>query len=175
MIARRDSRVHRARAPGVWAHSPERAGSVLLAVLVIVVLLSLAAFQYSELMFAEYRAADSAWKAVEARAAAESGVHYAAGMLSNPDAFSGVLASNPFDNEGAFANIPVGGKGSNQAGLSFSIVAPLPFDSTSGAGPQSFRYGVIDETGKINLNALLKIDPSGQAAHDMLMKLPNMT
>src|SRR5262249_1419455 len=77
-----------------WMKSPERGGCVLLAVLVIVVLLSLAAFQYSELMFAEYRAADSSWKAVEARAAAESGIHYAAAMLSNPDAFSGKLGSN---------------------------------------------------------------------------------
>src|SRR5262245_59000602 len=117
---------------GVWTHSPERAGSVLLAVLVIVVLLSLAAFQYSELMFAEFRAADSAWKAVEARAAAESGVHYAAGMLSNPDAFSGVLGSNPFDNEGAFANIAVGVKSATEAGVTFSIVSPVPVDSASG-------------------------------------------
>ena len=160
---------------GVWAHSPERAGSVLLAVLVIVVLLSLAAFQYSELMFAEFRAADSSWKAVEARAAAESGVHYAAGMLSNPDAFSGVLGSNPYDNQGAFANIAIGAQDGANTGSSFSIVTPVPTDSATGSGPQSFRYGVIDETGKINLNALLKIDSTGQAAHDILMKLKNMT
>jgi type II secretory pathway component PulK len=158
-----------------WVTSPERAGSVLLAVLVIVVLLSLAAFQYSELMFAEYRAADSSWKAVEARAAAESGIHYAAAMLSNADAFSGTLGSNPYDNQGAFADIPIGVRNGNNNGSSFSLVTPIPVDSTTGQGPQSFRYGVIDESGRINLNALLKIDSTGQAAHDMLMKLPNMT
>jgi type II secretory pathway component PulK len=175
MIARRHFRARCADAPGVWGHAPERAGSVLLAVLVIVVLLSLAGFQYSELMFAEYRAADSSWKAIQARAAAESGVHYAAGMLSNPDAFSSTLNSNPYDNQGAFANIPVGVRDGTKTGSSFSIVTPVPVDSAAGTAPSSFRYGVIDESGKINLNALLKIDSTGQAAHDILMKLPNMT
>ena len=34
---------------------------------------------------------------------------------------------------------------------------------------------MTDEGGKINLNALLQLDSSGQVAHDMLMQLPNMT
>jgi len=34
---------------------------------------------------------------------------------------------------------------------------------------------VVDEAGKINLNALLQFDSSGKVAHDMLMQLPNMT
>ena len=33
----------------------------------------------------------------------------------------------------------------------------------------------MDESGKINLNALMKLDPTGQVAFDVLMKLPNMT
>src|SRR5262245_59247373 len=43
------------------------------------------------------------------------------------------------------------------------------------ASGQGFRFGVIDESGKINLNALLQIDSSGRVAHDMLMAPANMT
>jgi DNA uptake protein ComE-like DNA-binding protein len=38
-----------------------------------------------------------------------------------------------------------------------------------------YRFGVLDESGKINLNALLKLDSSGQIAYNILMMLPNMT
>jgi type II secretory pathway component PulK len=43
------------------------------------------------------------------------------------------------------------------------------------SGTRPFHFGVIDECGKINLNAMMKLDPSGQILHDVLMKLPNMT
>src|SRR5262249_39215025 len=36
-------------------------------------------------------------------------------------------------------------------------------------------FGVIDEGGKINLNALMQLDSSGTIAHNMLLNLPNMT
>ncbi|MBI3821048.1 MAG: general secretion pathway protein GspK [Planctomycetes bacterium] len=55
----------------------------------------------------------------------------------------------------------------------FTIIAPPdPDDSNAGAGPY---YGVSDEGGKINLNAMMKVDPTGQALMEMLVKLPNMT
>ena len=55
-----------------------------------------------------------------------------------------------------------------------SIIAPLgPDDSPSESLP--YRFGVTDECGKINLNTLLKLDSSGQKAHDILLMLPNMT
>jgi DNA uptake protein ComE-like DNA-binding protein len=57
----------------------------------------------------------------------------------------------------------------------FSIVAPPDPDDPTGGVQQLFRFGVIDECGKINLNTLMKLDSSGQKAHDVLMMLPNMT
>jgi DNA uptake protein ComE-like DNA-binding protein len=42
-------------------------------------------------------------------------------------------------------------------------------------GSQPYRLGVMDECGRINLNALMQLDSSGKVAHDMLMTLPNMT
>jgi type II secretory pathway component PulK len=150
-------------------HSKRRRGIVLLAVLIVVVLLTLAAYQYSELMMAEYKATASYTKATQARAAAESGVNYAAMLLSDPNNFANVLSSNPFNNPEAFRAIPVGeGKSVSQA--YFSVIAPLgPDDTQSNNLP--FRYGAIDEAGKINLNALMMADPTGTQAEQILTNL----
>src|SRR5262249_41661005 len=79
-----------------------RQGVVLPAVLMVIVILSLAAYQYSDMMMAEYRASTNALKAVQARALAESGVHYVAALLSNPDTITNVLNGNLFHNPSAF-------------------------------------------------------------------------
>src|SRR5205823_3928066 len=42
-------------------------------------------------------------------------------------------------------------------------------------GSQNFLYGVLAENNKINLNAIMQVDKTGQKLHDMLMTLPNMT
>jgi hypothetical protein len=141
-------------------------------VLVVIALLTLAAYQYSELMMAEYRAADSYNRSAQARALAASGVHYTAALLSSPDSFTTVLNGNPYDNPGVFASVAVGTSDSSRAQGRFSVVAPLSPDDT---GAQPYRFGVSDECGKINLNALLQLDSSGKVAHDMLLKLPGMT
>ncbi len=155
---------------------PPRRGSILLIVLIIVVLMTLAAYQFSELVMAEYRAAESVNKAAQARALADSGIHFAAAVLSNADSFATVLENNPYDNASVFSNVQVMTiDEAKQTMGRFSVVAPLDPDSLSSSTNEPFRYGVIDEGGKINLNALLQLDSSGQIAHDMLMLLPNMT
>jgi type II secretory pathway component PulK len=150
-------------------HSERRRGVVLLAVLIVVVLLTLAAYQYSELMMAEYKATASYTRATQARAAAASGVNYAAMLLSDPNNFANVLSSNPFNNPGAFKAIAVGdGRSGPQA--YFSVIAPLgPDDAQSNVTP--FRYGATDESGKINLNALMQLDPTGTLAEQILTNL----
>jgi type II secretory pathway component PulK len=147
---------------------------ILLAVLVVVVLLTLAAYEYSELVTAEYRAADSYTRAGQARAMAASGVQYAAAVLSNPNSISTVLNGNPYDNAQAFQGVIVQPSDQPRFQGRFSIVSPLdPDQSTNGSQP--FRYGVVDESGKININALMQLDSSGKIAHDVLINLPNMT
>jgi type II secretory pathway component PulK len=153
--------------------STARRGVVLLAVLVVVVMLTLAAYQFSEMMMAEQKAADSARRAAQARAFADSGLHYAAALLSNPDTFTNTLNSNPFENPQYFNGILVQDSDQPRARGRFSVVARLSPDETAGAQP--YHFGVIDETGKINLNALMKLDSSGKVAHDILIQLPNMT
>src|SRR5439155_8548606 len=147
---------------------------ILLAVLVVVVLLTLAAYQYSELVLAEYRAADSYTRSGQAKAYAASGVHYAAAIVGNSTNFTAVVNGNPYDNPGAFQGIVVAPNDQPRLQGRFSIVSPLgPDDSSTTTNP--FRYGLTDESGKININALMKLDSSGQIAHDILINLPNMT
>src|SRR5947209_12584403 len=152
--------------------SEARRGFVLLAVLVVLVVLTLSAYQFSEMMMAEYRAADSARRMAQARASADSGVHYAAALLGSPDAAT-ALNGNPFNNPTAFQGILVQDADHPRNRVRFSLVAPLGPDDSRGS--QLYRLGVIDEAGKFNLNALMKLDSSGKVAHDILVQLPNMT
>jgi type II secretory pathway component PulK len=159
-----------------------RKAVVLLAVLVVVVLLSLAAYQYSELMSAEYRAASSHARALQARAAADSGVWYATALLGNPDNLDSI-SGNLWDNPTTFQDSSVSDSGVNGSNadnadqrkqMLFSLISVRDADDPA-ASSQPYRYGVVDESGKINLNALLQIDPSGNNVTQMLLQLPNMT
>jgi Type II secretion system (T2SS), protein K len=148
-----------------------RSGVVLIAVLIIVVLLMLAAFQFSELMQQEYAAAHSSLTSMQARASADSGVSHFAAMVADKDTLTSTLANNPYDNESFFSQQQVRAGSDTQQTGRFSLVSPIDKDDPN-AG-QLFRYGAVDEAGKININALVSQNPD--VAQRMLMKLPNMT
>src|SRR5437868_6854776 len=107
--------------------TPRRKGVVLLAVLVVVVILTLAAYQFNDLMLAEYRSAESYRRSVQAQALAASGIHYAAATLSNPDALTNVLAGNPYDNA-AFQGVIVRADDTPRRQGRFTLIAPLDPD-----------------------------------------------
>src|SRR2546423_6640746 len=134
---------------------PERKGVVLLAVLVVLVLLSLAAYNYSDLMVAEYKASDHYHKQAQARAFADSGIHYAMAMLASPDNVASMLNNNPYDNASVFRNHAVG-SGDGQG--YFTLVGPLNPNNTSVG---TCQFGVIDESAKININAVMAADAKG--------------
>jgi type II secretory pathway component PulK len=147
--------------------APRRA-TVLVAVLVVIVVLTLAAYRYGDWMSGEANAADSAVRAAQARALADSGVHYAAALLADKNNTS--VAGNPYDNAGLFQDVSVPGSPRNGRFSLFALRSP---DDPAGSG---FRHGVTDEAGKINLNALLALDRGqGNLAKQILMDLPNMT
>jgi type II secretory pathway component PulK len=155
--------------PPAPPNAKTRRGVVLIAVLVIVASLSLAGYQFSDMMTSEYKASENSHRMVQARRIADSGIHFAAAMLSSPDNYNNVLFGNPFNNE-AFRDVAV--QGDNKVLGQFSLIAPSSLDAGGGGGP---FYGVIDESGKINPNAMMRLDPTGKDLHDVLMKLPNMT
>jgi type II secretory pathway component PulK len=152
-----------------------RPGYVLIAVLLVVVVLSLAAYQFTEAMTSEHRAAVRTTDAAQARACAISGLHYAAGMLSDRDSFANILGGNPFDNTDKFTDVVCRPFPDNPRREGrFSLVCVIN-TGTSGSVSYETRYAVIDEGGKLNINALIAADPTGQMLHDALMTLPNMT
>jgi type II secretory pathway component PulK len=150
-----------------------RPAVVLLAVLIVIVVLSLAAYKYNDWMVAEARANDSALRASQARAFALSGVHYTAALLAA--GIDTTLGSNPYDNSGSFQDIEVPSSHKHARAGKFSVISLRAPDEIS-AGGQAYRFGVVDESGKINLNALLDLDGGkGDVGLQILMGLPNMT
>src|SRR6516165_9976927 len=146
-----------------------RRAVVLIAVLIAVTLLSLAAYQYSDLMTSEYRAADNAHRAAQAHAWANSGIWFTAAALSNADYMQNQLRGNIWNNDLFNSySFPV----DDNFGMRgyFTLIAPP--DPTSGS--QTVRYGVIDEGAKININVLMQLDPSGNRLYNALLQLPNM-
>src|SRR4051794_23515581 len=115
---------------------PGRPGYVLIAVLIVIVVLSLAAYRYSDMMSGEYRAADRILLNTQAKALADSGIHYTAALLADKDQASEV--GNPYSNDGLFKGrspMTQGRKGY------FSIVSfDVSQDSTQN-GSAATRYG----------------------------------
>src|SRR4051812_34286148 len=97
-----------------------RRGFVLLAVLVVIVLLSLAAYRYNDLMTAEARATASVARSVQARSFADSGVAYTMALLAaNP---ASPADGNPWNTPGLFSGITVPA-GPNGRGGRFHVIS----------------------------------------------------
>src|SRR5258708_17113278 len=143
----------RQAASGRACRGAARRGYVLIVVLIVIVVLSLAAYRYTDMMMSELRATNRILKNAEAKALADSGIHYAAALLSDTTAFTGTLNSNPYDNASVFKDVNL-----NIDGLKgrFSIMA-VDYASDTGNGQIPIRYGVSDEAGKININALIHL------------------
>jgi type II secretory pathway component PulK len=157
------------------AQSRPRKGVVLLMVLVVVVLMTLAAYQFSDSMMSESKASDNNLRSAQARAFANSGIQYAAVMLSDPTNFTSILNSNPYNNPSVFGQQVVQSNDSARFQGRFSLLARLPIDDPGITGSQPYTFGTMDESAKININAIMQNDPSGQTLYNMLVLLPNMT
>ncbi|MEX2286622.1 MAG: hypothetical protein WD648_05995 [Planctomycetaceae bacterium] len=148
--------------------SASRHGSVLLIVLVIIVLLSLGVYTFTEVSLAELEATNMFGRGIESRTFADSGIDVALTVLGRgsehagesfyhrPDLFQGVVIKE--------SDVPRG-RGR------FSIVAPVENDATMTA----LRFGLVDESAKLNLNALDKLGLNDTQSHFLLMSIPGMT
>lgn len=151
-----------------------RKAYVLIAVLIVVTVLALAAYRFTDAMTSEYTVAARSAEAAQTKAFAASGVHYAMGMLADPSTFSGTLNSNPYDNPSAFSAQTVG-PGTKRNGGRFSLISVGDTYTGSGESRYAVRYGVTDESAKLNLNSLMRLDPTGDTLYKALLNLPNMT
>jgi type II secretory pathway component PulK len=127
-----------------------RDGSVLLIVLVIIALLSLASYSFTEIMISEAEATAAFGRDVQARALADSGIELVAALLGdqsedaednfyhNPDLFQSVLLRGTEDD-------------APRSRGRVSLVAGIENDPAR----TQIRFGLIDESAKLNLNALV--------------------
>lgn len=150
-------------------NSPPRRGSVLLVVLVVIALLALGAYSFSELMVSESHATGVFGREAQARACADSGIELAAAVLGRPTA------------DGSFENVlhdpqRYGGvmlrEGSSPRGRArFSLVAPNESDPIG----TTLRFGLIDESSKLNLNALVAAEKKQQSSTSLTTSTSGMT
>lgn len=145
-----------------------RRGYVLIAVLLVIVVLSLAAYRFTDAMTGEYRAGARSSESAQARAAAVSGVHYAAAVLADRDAFINYLNGDPtLDNFGMWGDVTVRGAEQGKE-AKFRVVSVAP----AGAGSYEQRFALTDEGGKLNINALIAQDKTGAVLRNALLKIP---
>jgi type II secretory pathway component PulK len=148
-----------------------RSGVVLIVVLVAIVMLSLAGYTFSQLMFAEREAAFAHGQGMQAQALAHSGVAWVEQQLVQSPA---TLAQQGgwYDNPGLFRGVAVTNGDLDPALGRFTVISTRQQNGM----PVGVRYGLEDESARLNLNTLLLLDQakSGQGAQALMM-LPGMT
>jgi hypothetical protein len=143
-------------------------GIVLVLVLVVVALLALAGLAFAELMIAERKASQLSGRQVQARELAASGVEAARSFLAH-DQQTQDQDGGSYDNPGCFQGVLVLDEELARDRGRFTLVAPRLEDRAA----SGFRYGLEDESTKINLRTLIK--QGGNDARKVLMGLPGMT
>ncbi|MDA7980533.1 MAG: general secretion pathway protein GspK [Pirellulales bacterium] len=159
-----------------------RRGSLLLTVLVAIVLLSLAAYTYTELTFTDNETSSVEAEVTQARRLAESGISFARYLtyLKHSTPLDGSVAGQQIIEMGGLYNNPslfMGKIALDDPDLMnhgrFTVLAP---DYVTQPGQTGIRFGLEDESSRINLNAVLLADAvSVGGSRDLLMQLPNMT
>jgi len=147
---------------------PHRRGTLLIVVLVVLVLLTLAAYNYTQFMMTELEASAMHAADVQARVLADSGADYVSVLLANRGQPG---LENLQDNAELFLGIGVSDSDRARSRGRFTIVAPVEHDTASAA----VRYGLIDESAKLNLNMLDKLQLDDTQSRTLLMGLPGMT
>lgn len=151
-------------------NSQPRRGSILLLVLLAVVIMSLATASYLTLMKNEHRAARNAGQQLQARQLVESGADYLCVFLDQTDlliAQQGGVLTNP----GTFQGRLVVDDLNQESRGRFTVIAPDVIDGYY----SGFRFGLEDESSKLDLNSLVSGDSDEQTARNRLMFIPGMT
>ncbi|REK11448.1 MAG: hypothetical protein DWQ37_14290 [Planctomycetota bacterium] len=158
---------------------PKRPALVLVLVLIVVMMIALAGFSFAELMLTENKAAHLHGDALQLQQALASGVEQLKVFLEQPRALQDT-AGGSYDNPKLFRARSLrgndrGGRATSTAPSReprFSVVVPV-------AGRQeevAVRYGVENESGRLHLADLLRIDAQQPGAGGYaLMQLPGMT
>lgn len=157
-----------------FARRPNRSrqASALVLTLIVVAMLTLGAAAFFERMFAEHQAERAHGRQLQANQLAESGVEYIkAAVTQDPETIlqSGGLYANP----SLFQSILVNDDPLAAFRGRFTVIAP---DLTTEGYYGGIRYGLENESARLNLNTILLADGQGEnSARTLLMTLPGMT
>lgn len=150
-----------------------RTGAILIVVLVTVLILSFSAYSFCVLMISEDEAARLTGRRVKSRYLVDSGVEHLRMYLAQDEQTIRELGGR-YNNENFFRGIVVT-EDEDDPNLTgrFTVIAAALDDEGIPAG---FRYGIIDESIRLNLNILIDAESvlpgSGK---NFLMALPYMT
>src|SRR5262245_39499046 len=149
-----------------------RRGMVLILVLVVIAMLSLGAYSFTHLMLAHHDAALQTSRQLQARSIIDSGVESIRLFVGQPEA-TRQEGGGTYDNPGRFRAIQIVQSDDPKSRGSYTcIAAALGSDGTF----SGIRYGLENESTRLNLNTLTYVDqtvPGG--ARTLLMALPGMT
>lgn len=149
-----------------------RRGLVLIIVLVAVVFLSLGAYSFTDLMVAHRESADLAGRQAQTRLLVDSGVE-AIRLFLQLDPDTQKEAGGVYDNPALFRGRTVIPAEDLEERGSFTLISPALDDDSQLAG---IRYGLENESTRLNLNALTKLDElQPGTGRQLLMSLPSMT
>jgi hypothetical protein len=151
---------------------PYRRGLVLVLVLIVIAMLSLGAYTFTDLMLAHHDAAIQTGKQVQTRALVDSGVEAVRLFLAQADHLE-LEGGGTFDNPERFRGVTIIQDDDPSGRGSFSVMAPN-LDGEGNLG--GVRHGLEDESTRLNLNTLLAADQmTPGAGRELLMALPGMT
>ena len=147
-------------------------GSALMIVLVVVMIVSLGAYTFSELMFTHNETATLSSQNIQAKWLVDAGIDVARIHLLQPHE-QRMSAGGDFDNPTVFQAVNVITDPDPKMTGNFTLIAPNLDSDGYTAG---FRFGLEDESSRLNLNALTLADKyATDGGREMLMALPGMT
>lgn len=126
--------------------STARRGTLLPLVLVVIVMLTLGGYAFTEQMLTEMESTVMYGREVQARAMADSGIELTLEMLAQRDLIG---EENLYHDPTVFQQTLVPSE-NPRANAGFSVVAPIESNPTAGRP----RLGLMNESGKININEL---------------------
>ncbi len=150
----------------------KRRGAVLLVVLMVVVILSLSAYSYTALMVSQREAVRLSGRQIQSRALVDSGVE-AIKMFLAQEEQTIVDSGGTYDNAEHFQGILVRDDVDPNRRGRFTVTSTALDEEGRLAG---LRYGLTDESIRLNLNALMIAEEQQEdGGKELLKALPAMT
>lgn len=154
----------------------QRRGTLLIIVMVTIVVLALSAYTFTALMQTEEEAARLVTRQLQSKCLADSGMDFARLFLSNNEATIREKGGR-WNNPDYFQAIPVAVSTTDANMVGYFSIATSSLDDEG--SPEGQRFGLIDESSKLNLNILpfaeAMLSMQGGDVRDLLMALPDMT